>query len=180
MLDKDFPPPCITGKIQSNLNGKLNLHSIAVGGHSYGGATAILTSHNDSRIRTCFVLDGWINPLPDSVKSVGISVPILFIGRPSWSNSDYPTNYLELNDLLMQSSNKKYELHIKNTLHLDYTDIPLMSPLVEYVMDVGSLPASTTIPLINNIVYHFLQENLLEKKSNKLDLLINNQLINKL
>ena len=153
---------------------------IAVGGHSYGGATAILTSYNDSRIRTCFVLDGWINPLPDSVKSVGISVPILSIGRPSWSNSDYPTNYLELNDLLVQSSNNKYELHIKNTLHLDYTDIPLMSPLIEYVMDVGSLPASTTLPLINDIVYHFLQENLLKKESSKLDSLIKSKLINQL
>ena len=167
-------------QIISNISHRVDMKHIAVGGHSYGGATAILTSHNDLRIRTCFVLDGWINPLPDSVKSVGISVPILSIGRPSWSNSDYPTNYLELNDLLVQSSNNKYELHIKNTLHLDYTDIPLMSPLIEYVMDVGSLPASTTLPLINDIVYHFLQENLLKKENNKLDSLINNQLINQL
>ena len=169
-----------SNQIISNISNRVDMKHIAVGGHSYGGATAILTSHNKSRIKTCFALDGWINPLPDSVKSSGISVPILFIGRPSWSDSDYPTNYLELNDLLVNSSNNKYELHIRNTLHLDYTDIPLMSPLIEYVMDVGSLPASTTLPLINDIVYHFLQENLLKKESNELDSLIKSKLINQL
>ena len=101
---------------------------------------------------------------------------ILFLENGVGQSKDI-SDYLELNDLLVQSSNNKYELHIKNTLHLDYTDIPLMSPLIEYIMDVGSLPASTTLPLINDIVYHFLQENLLKKESSKLDSLINNQLI---
>ena len=34
---------------------------IAVG-HSYGGATAIHSAKTDKRIKTCFVLDGWIKP----------------------------------------------------------------------------------------------------------------------
>lgn len=168
------------GKIFSNISDRIDMENIAIGGHSYGGATAILTSHNDSRIKVCFVLDSWINPLPDSVIFNGINIPFLSLGRPNWNDSDYPTNYLELEKLLKKSSNKKYDLRIKNTLHLDYTDIPLMSPLIEYVMEVGSLSPTITLPLINDVIYHFLEENLLKKESTTLDSILDNKLINKL
>ena len=109
------------------------------------------------------VLDGWISPIPDEVISEGINVPFLFMGRPSWHDSDYPGNYERLADLITQSSNEKYNLRINQTLHLDYTDIPLMSPLVKHVMDVGDLKPSTTLSLINDLVLGFLEVHLLER-----------------
>ena len=109
------------------------------------------------------VLDGWISPIPDKVISEGINVPFLFMGRPSWNDSDYPGNYERLADLITHSSNEKYDLRINQTLHLDYTDIPLMSPLVKHVMDVGDLKPSTTLSLINDLVLGFLEVHLLER-----------------
>jgi len=152
-----------TGIIDSKLSGRLDLNRVALGGHSYGGATAILASHNHEIIKACVVLDGWISPIPDKVISEGINIPFLFMGRPSWDDSDYPGNYDRLADLITHSSNKKYDLRINQTLHLDYTDIPLMSPLVKHVMDVGDLKPSTTISLINDLVLGFLEVHLLEK-----------------
>ena len=152
-----------TGMIDSKLSGRLDLDRVALGGHSYGGATAILASHNHEIIKACVVLDGWISPIPDKVISEGINVPFLFMGRPSWHDSDYPGNYERLADLITHSSNEKYDLRINQTLHLDYTDIPLMSPLVRHVMDVGDLKPSTTLSLINDLVLGFLEVHLLEK-----------------
>ena len=152
-----------TGMIDSKLSGRLDLDRIALGGHSYGGATAILASHNHEIVKACVVLDGWISPIPDKVISEGINVPFLFMGRPSWHDSDYPGNYERLADLITHSSNEKYDLRINQTLHLDYTDIPLMSPLVKHVMDVGDLKPSTTISLINDLVLGFLEVHLLER-----------------
>ena len=152
-----------TGMIDSKLSGRLDLDRVALGGHSYGGATAILASHNYDIVKACVVLDGWISPIPDKVISEGINVPFLFMGRPSWHDSDYPGNYERLADLITHSSNEKYDLRINQTLHLDYTDIPLMSPLVRHVMDVGDLKPSTTLSLINDLVLGFLEVHLLER-----------------
>ena len=152
-----------TGMIDSKLSGRLDLDRIALGGHSYGGATAILASHNHEIVKACVVLDGWISPIPDKVISEGINVPFLFMGRPSWHDSDYPGNYERLADLITHSSNEKYDLRINQTLHLDYTDIPLMSPLVKHVMDVGDLKPSITLSLINDLVLGFLEVHLLER-----------------
>ena len=152
-----------TGMIDSKLSGRLDLDRVALGGHSYGGATAILASHNHEIVKACVVLDGWISPIPDKVISEGINVPFLFMGRPSWHDSDYPGNYERLADLITHSSNEKYDLRVNQTLHLDYTDIPLMSPLVKHVLDVGDLKPSTTLSLINDLVLGFLEVHLLER-----------------
>ncbi len=165
------------GMVKSKLKGKLNLEKIALGGHSYGGATAILASHGHETIKSCVVLDGWINPVPDEVVSSGIDVPLLSLGRPNWDDSDYPSNYDKLDELMSHSSNKKYHLRISETLHLDYTDIPLMSPFIKHVMDVGDLSHSTSLALINELVHGFLERHLLEKESAILDQALKNKLI---
>ena len=168
------------GNLKSKLNGKLNLEKIAVGGHSYGGATAIQSAKTDKRIKTCFVLDGWINPLPKATIEQGLQKPILFMGRPSWEDSDYPDNYNLLYQLFSNSSAPSYNIIIKNTLHLDYTDIPLYSPIIKYVMDVGDLPFSTSHKLINNLIFTFLESHLLDKPIGDYNKLLDNNLIAKM
>ena len=166
-----------TGIIDSKLSGKLDLNRIALGGHSYGGATAVLASHDNKIVKACVVLDSWINPVPEKVISEGIDVPFLFMGRPNWDDSDYPSNYKELARLIASSSKETYYLRINHTLHLDYTDIPLMSPLVKYVMDVGDLKPSTTLSLINDLVLQFLEVHLLEKDYKRFNQALDNNLL---
>ena len=166
-----------SGNIASMLNESLNLDKIAVGGHSYGGATATYATYKDNRIKACFALDGWINPVPEFVIKSGLKVPFLYIGRPSWKESDYPDNYIILKNLVNQSSNAKYNLIIQNTLHLDYTDIPLFSPFMKYAMDVGSLSSDISSPLVNTLVFGFLEKHIVEKKNNKFNAILKNELV---
>ena len=168
------------GELKSKLNGKVDLKKIAVGGHSYGGATAIHSAKADERIKACFVLDGWINPVPKPTIISGLQKPILSMGRPSWEDSDYPDNYNLLNKLLFNSSGPSYNIIIKNTLHLDYTDIPLYSPVIKYVMDVGNLPPSVSHKLINNLIFTFLESHLLDKPAEDYNELLNNGLITRM
>ena len=125
-------------------------------------------------------MDGWINPVPKATIERGLQKPILFMGRASWEDSDYPDNYNLLNQLFSNSSALNYNIIIKNTLHLDYTDIPLYSPIIKYVMDVGDLPPSTSHKLINNLIFTFLESHLLDKPIEDYNILLNNNLVTKM
>ena len=152
-------------KTASILFNHLDLNKIAIAGHSYGGATAIFASSLDNRIKSCLVLDGWFSPLPDKVTTTGLDIPLFCIGRPSWDDSDYPSNYKNLELLLDASTSQKFHIFIKNSLHLDYTDIPLFSPVIKYVMDVGKNPPIKSIKIINDLAFLFLEKTLYENKN---------------
>ena len=166
-----------SGKIESQINAKIDLERVAVGGHSYGGSTATVVSQRDNRIKACFSLDSWISPIPQETIDDGIHIPFLFMGRPTWDGSDYPGNYPRLDSLMAHSSNPKYRLILKGTKHLDYSDIPLFSPIIGYVLDVGSNPAALTVSLINGLVHGFLVKHLLGESNNIFDNAIDNDLV---
>lgn len=166
-----------SGLIKSSLNSKLDLKNISAGGHSYGGATVIAASYKDKRIKACFNLDGWLSPVPKEVIDNGLNIPFLFLGRPSWSESDYPKNYETLNIFIKNSQNTKFNLIINKTKHLDYSDIPLFSPIIKYIIDVGDLPSNKSTTLLNNIVYEFLEKFLINSSKNNFDKIISTKLI---
>ena len=166
-----------SGKIESQINTKIDLERVAVGGHSYGGSTATVVSQWDDRIKACFVLDSWISPIPQEAIDDGVHIPFLFMGRPTWEGSDYPRNYPKLDSLMAHSSSPKYRLIIRGTKHLDYSDIPLFSPIIGYVLDVGSNPADLTVSLINRLVHGFLVKHLLGESNNIFDNAIDNDLV---
>ena len=71
---------------------------------------------------------------------------------------------IELQTLINNSKSTKYNIFIKNTLHLDFTDIPVFSPLIQYVMDVGSNAPHVSINSVNSISFLFL-ENVIKRQS---------------
>jgi len=166
-----------SGEIESKINGKIDLEKLAIGGHSYGGSTAMVASHRDNRVKACFVLDGWVSPIPQNTIDEGINIPFFFMGRPSWDGSDYPQNYPRLDSFFTHSSGSKYRLIIKETEHLDFSDIPLFSPIIGSVLDVGSLTSAVSIPLLNGLVYQFLEKYLRRVESSKFDSTLQNNLI---
>ena len=99
------------------------------------------------------------------------------MGRPTWEGSDYPGNYPRLDSLMAHSSEPKYRMIIKNTLHQDYTDIPLFSPIIGYVMQVGDLSPIISLTLINRLTHGFLDKHLLGRNGKKFNQILMNDLI---
>ena len=88
--------------------------------------------------------------------------------------------YDKLEDLIKNSKEETYHLKISETLHLDYTDIPLMSPIIKHVMDVGSLKPAISLPLINKLVHGFLEKHLMERGGKALDRALDHALLTQL
>ena len=53
-----------------------------------------------------------------------------------------------------------YYLTIKGTLHLNYCDAPLFSPLAKYFLDIGKMNGIKSVNLINNISLQFFDQHL--------------------
>ena len=149
-----------SGKIKHQLNGYLDLNRIGVAGHSYGGGTSIMVSYLDPRVKATLVLDSWMNPLPQKIIEIGIQQPLIYIGRPKWTDSDYPTNTDLVAKLMDNTKGANYYLSIKGTLHLNYCDAPLFSPLAKYFLDIGKMNGIKSVNLINNISLQFFDQHL--------------------
>ncbi|XP_046687171.1 platelet-activating factor acetylhydrolase-like [Homalodisca vitripennis] len=51
-------------------------------GHSFGGATALLTLSSDYRFKQGVILDGWMFPLKE--EKLEVAQPLLFINTPTF------------------------------------------------------------------------------------------------
>ena len=149
-----------SGKIKHQLNGYLDLNRIGVAGHSYGGGTSIMVSYLDPRVKATLVLDSWMNPLPQKIIENGIQQPLIYIGRPKWTDSDYPTKTGLVAKLMDNTKGANYYLTINETLHLNYCDAPLFSPLAKYFLDIGEMNGIKSVNLINNISLQFFDQHL--------------------
>ena len=108
-----------------NVYNSIDFNNIGVFGHSFGGATSVVSSWNDTRISACLNLDGWFVPIIDDIINTGIKIPFCYIGQESWGENTI--NYDKLDKFYSNCSNDAYILKINGTKHFDYADMPHFS-----------------------------------------------------
>jgi pimeloyl-ACP methyl ester carboxylesterase len=145
---------------EENFWGTLKLEKIGLIGHSFGGATSIMTAFKDDRIDACMVLDAWLVPIPQYVIDEGLSIPFLFMGRPEWDDA---LNYEKLDTLMSRSKNIKQKMIIEGTTHFDFSDTPQFSPILKKIGISGSLPADELLLKLNSETVTFFENYLLKK-----------------
>ncbi len=150
----------------NQLANQIDFNRIGALGHSYGGATVIQSAYEDNRIKAVLTLDSWMNPLPDHVLKNGIEQPFLYLGRPSWDDSDYPTSPELLEKFMKNLDTNSFHFILEISRHLDFTDAPLFSPFSSLILETGSIPAKKAVTITNDVVLSFF-DTFLKNKNNQ-------------
>ena len=103
----------------SMFKSRMNTEKPILSGHSYGGATTVMTLARDKRFKQGVVLDGWLFPMKD--ETVKPEQPILFINTESFMSRH---NIERMKQFLNDSSRKM--IFIKGSVHQNHIDAPLI------------------------------------------------------
>ena len=120
-------------------------------GMSVGGAVAADLSKTDDRIQVGINIDGtyYGTHLRDTLKTPFLSI--------------YSDDGVGINDHLYYLSDHLYqELHVRGTKHTDFTDFPLVWPILGLYGQLGTISPERLHTMTNDIILGFLTESLSE------------------
>ena len=142
----------------------IDFNNIGVFGHSFGGATSVVSSWNDSRISACLNLDGWFEPIIDNIITNGLKIPFCYIGQESWGEKS--KNYERVYDFFENCQSDTYFIKIKETKHFDYADLPYISRVGRFFKLSGKNANKDFTLEINKVILGFFNEYLKNDFSN--------------
>ncbi len=115
------------------LAGQIDATYIGVFGHSFGGAMAAEVCRSDSRCGAGINIDG---AQLGVVAEQGLSAPFLFL---------YSEPSLWINHAVAEMSPAATQATIAGSAHLDFTDLPPMTPILRLVSMVSPIPQTGSI-----------------------------------
>ncbi|MEI7744487.1 MAG: hypothetical protein WCK58_12165 [Chloroflexota bacterium] len=142
-----------SGAIHSQLAGRMDLTRVGVYGHSTGGGATVVMCAADPRCKAALGMDPWLGPVPQPVIGTGLRQPYLAMMSETWST---PTNNALLDTLLAAGTGDNTKITIAGTSHLDFTMLPLLSPLAPALGLKGPIDGERGMQIItDNLVAFF-------------------------
>lgn len=137
---------------QGPMAGQLDLSRIGVFGHSTGAGAAIEFCATDDRCSAVYGLDPWVEPVDEAILAGGVQVPMAILRSEAWLSEP---NEVPLAALRSASSDVTSFGCIKGTAHRDFTLLPRLSPLSEYLGIGGSLDPARSSELVETQLVSF-------------------------
>ena len=134
------------------LAGTMDTSQPVMAGHSYGGATTLMTLAQDARFKQGLVLDGWMFPLKD--EAVTPEQPIMFVNTESFMSRQ---NINRMKEFLSGDSRKM--IFIKGSVHQNHIDAPLIfkDGLVKKIIGMQSdTDPILVLDLNDKLMLHFM------------------------
>lgn len=143
---------------QSSVFALMDLDSVHVAGHSFGGATAVSLAHADTRIDSAVLLDTWMEPLAEDVKTgLGAQTPVLHIISEQFYQ--WESHMEDMKQLARGCTHAASQLLLMRRLrHNNFSDLPVFSPLLQWLfMTSGSVDPYATLRTVSRLSATFLR-----------------------
>lgn len=137
---------------------------IGLMGHSLGGATAVTVGRRND-ISAVIDIDGTMLGEETGVENGVVTInddpyraPLLAIDNEEHHNSEIEAvqnSYAYANNVVLQNATCGYETYFKNAGHMNFTDLPLISPFLADMLGTGSVDAGECIDTMNSIILRF-------------------------
>ena len=142
---------------------------IGLMGHSMGGATSVALGRERDDIAAVIDIDGTMlseyTGIVDgkfTVNEEPYEVPVLEFAN--WEQATEFARHIEEyraesgaypNDELMRHAESGFTTTIKGTKHMDFTDLPLLSPMLGNMLGSGERDTAEVMTIVNSIVLEF-------------------------
>lgn len=133
-------------------------------GHSTGGGVTIEFCARDSRCKAGLGLDTWMGPVSSQTRTSGVAQPFLSLFRELWPSERNSANLPNaLFNTLKSHSPQAQSLVILGTDHsanlpIDFTDLPLLTPLAYQLKLKGPLEGRRVVEIINAYALAFFNQ----------------------
>lgn len=138
---------------------------IGLMGHSMGGATSVELGRTRNDIAAVIDLDGTMlgeyTGVEDgelTVRNEAYAVPVLEFNN--WESYNDTEEYLaeghvHPNVQLIGHADAGFSVNVRGTKHMDFTDLPLLSPFLGNMLGSGERDTKETLTLVNSLVLKF-------------------------
>ncbi len=150
--------PSATGVLEN----RIDMNRIGLLGHSTGGGGVVQTALVDARVKAVFGLDAWVEPIDDSLVSVGLSIPSLFLRSEQW---EVGPNNQHLKILFDESSVTPLVYQINGSNHQDLSMLYMYNPITRLFGFSGKLDNLENASIQRDYILTFFNEMLLGKKT---------------
>jgi predicted dienelactone hydrolase len=151
------------------LTGRLDLQHAGIFGMSLGGIVAGEACRLEPRLQACLFMDA---PMPTDVVQVGLQQPSMWITRDAetmrlerrqaggWPEDEIQAHLTSMRAVYNTLPGDGYFVQIPGIFHINFTDVPLWSPLFSWIGAIGPIDAQRAFHIINAYSLAFFDQHL--------------------
>lgn len=142
--------------------GMIDIDNIGVMGHSLGGSAAAEIGRTEEGIKAVAILDGTMlgeeigfKDGKEMITNEPYPVPMLNFYNGAAYDEIEALDYEYANCIASKSQPESYEIVIENAGHMNFTDLPLISPTLAKLLGSGEVDERACMVFVNETVLEF-------------------------
>jgi pimeloyl-ACP methyl ester carboxylesterase len=156
----------------------MDLAKIGLFGHSLGGAAAAQVSRERDDVKAAIVIDGTMigditalgNDNKEIITNESFNKPLMLMYNSSFMEKEAKeSSYLPNINAYSHATDAAYSLCIKESGHLNFTDLPRISPFLSKALGVGTVDSLKCIKIVNDYSLAFFDKHIKGEPSALLD-----------
>jgi predicted dienelactone hydrolase len=159
-----------TSESSNQFFNKLNLNSVGVFGHSFGGATAAQFCLNDPRCKAGVDMDG--APYGTVIKT-GLNKPFMFLLADHSNETDSVSVHIKSNieEIYHSLPENHYWIYLEDAQHFNFSDLPFQKELLISRLSgaTGSIGGKRGLEMISSCLLSFFDKYLKDQTSTQIN-----------